>query len=46
MKETITKRINFDKTGYFAMGLVVLAILGIAVSLLYKPGEKKAKEAA
>jgi hypothetical protein len=26
--------------------LVVLVILGIAVSLLYKPGEKKAKEAA
>jgi hypothetical protein len=26
--------------------LIVLGILGIAVSLLYKPGEKKVKEAA
>lgn len=28
MKETITKQINFDKAGYFAVGLIALAFLG------------------
>lgn len=28
MKETITKQINFDKAGYFAIGLIALAFLG------------------